>query len=247
MSLGALFRLFSGLPRGGPGSDAATRDALRRLPPLPERPRVLDLGCGPGRQTRVLARELQTTIEAVDIHRPFLDQLEREAEAEGLAQWITTREGDMSALEVEPASVDLIWSEGAIYIVGFSAGLRTWRPWLKPGGLVVVSEASWLSPDRPPEVAAFWEAAYPAMGTVAENRARAEAAGYEVLDASPLPSEAWWAELYTPLRARMAELEAAGPDADMAATIAETETEIALFEKYSDVYGYAFYALRRTT
>ncbi len=29
-------------------------------------------------------------------------------------------------------AVDLIWSEGAIYIMGFSAGLRAWRRLLRP-------------------------------------------------------------------------------------------------------------------
>lgn len=45
------FLVHRGLPREGPGNDAATLQALRRLPPLPASPRVLDLGCGPGAQT----------------------------------------------------------------------------------------------------------------------------------------------------------------------------------------------------
>jgi len=71
----AFFRLFDELPRHGPGSDDSTREALRRLPPLPAAPRVLDLGCGAGRQTLVLARELGAPITAVDLHAPFLAKL----------------------------------------------------------------------------------------------------------------------------------------------------------------------------
>ncbi|HEX8823356.1 MAG TPA: class I SAM-dependent methyltransferase, partial [Archangium sp.] len=57
----AFFLLHTDLPREGPGSDDCTREALRRLRPwLPASPRVLDLGCGPGKQTLVLARELGT-------------------------------------------------------------------------------------------------------------------------------------------------------------------------------------------
>ena len=37
------------------------------------------------------------------------------------------------------SSFDVIWSEGAIYIMGFERGLRAWRPLVRTGGYVVVS------------------------------------------------------------------------------------------------------------
>ena len=110
----AFFRLFEGLPRQGPGSDACTREALRRLPALPARPRVVDLGCGSGRQTLVLAESLQVKVIAVDLHQPFLDQLAASAHARGLARLVETRCADMGALELPSGSVDLLWSEGAV-------------------------------------------------------------------------------------------------------------------------------------
>lgn len=53
----AFFALHHGLPRQGPGSDTTTRHLLSLAGPLPERPRVLDLGCGPGRSALLLAAE----------------------------------------------------------------------------------------------------------------------------------------------------------------------------------------------
>ena len=50
------FELFSGLPRQGPGSAASTRRALGLVPGVGPRTRVLDIGCGTGDQTMVLAR-----------------------------------------------------------------------------------------------------------------------------------------------------------------------------------------------
>ncbi|MDG4865538.1 transferase, partial [Streptomyces sp. T-3] len=50
----AFFTLHHGLPRQGPGSDATTRHLLSLAGPLPARPRVLDLGCGPGRAALLL-------------------------------------------------------------------------------------------------------------------------------------------------------------------------------------------------
>src|SRR5688572_18401972 len=94
----SFFLLHSGLPREGPGSDDSTRQALRRLGALPAEPRVLDLGCGPGRQTLVLARELGAVITAVDAHAPFLKELEAAAASQGLGHLIRTRCADFGAL-----------------------------------------------------------------------------------------------------------------------------------------------------
>ena len=52
----AIALLHQGLPREGPGDDGCTREALRRLPELRPEAVVLDLGCGPGGQTLVLAK-----------------------------------------------------------------------------------------------------------------------------------------------------------------------------------------------
>ncbi|WP_233595722.1 MULTISPECIES: HipA domain-containing protein [Corallococcus] len=239
----AFFTLYSELPRLGPGSDACTREALRRLPPLSFSPRVLDLGSGTGRQTLVLAETLGTRVTAVDLHRPYLEQLEREARERGLVDAIVTRQEDMGALTLPPASVDLLWSEGAIYLMGFGPGLRRWRPLLASGGLVAVTECSWLTDARPPEAARFWSDAYPSMASIADNRSTAEAEGFTVLDTFTLPASAWWDEYYTPLLQRIERLR---PSADPALreVIAATEQEVGLFRRHGDSYGYVFYLMR---
>jgi SAM-dependent methyltransferase len=235
--------LLSDLPRGGPGSDACTLEALRRLPPLPPHPIVLDLGCGPGRQSLVLARTLNAPIIAVDLHRPFLDQLEQGAKADGLSHLVEVRCEDMGALDIRHGSVDLIWSEGAAYALGFEKALDYWRTLLVPQGLMAVTECSWLADDPPEEALTFWRENYPAMGTVSENRLRAEALGLEVLGSFPLPPSAWWTDYYSPLLLRMDRLRATA-DADLLAAIHETEREIDQFRRHGDVYGYVFYLFR---
>jgi SAM-dependent methyltransferase len=238
----ALFRLFERLPRQGPGSDACTREALRRLPELPAAPRVLDLGCGAGRQTLVLAETLRTKVVALDIHWPFLDQLQAAARERGLEDLIEIRCADMRAPGVPAGSVDLLWSEGAIYLMGFADGLRLWRPLLASKGYLVASECSWLTDARPAELEVFWRAAYPAMGTIEANVAAARREGFEVLDHFVLPPEAWWGDFYEPLEARMGVL--APTDPELAAVIAETRREIDLYRRFSDAYGYVFYLMR---
>lgn len=240
----AFFRLFNGLPRQGPGSDACTRKALRRLPELPAAPRVLDLGCGSGRSALVLAEVLRTKVIAVDNHQPFLDQLRTAAQERGLADLIEIRSADMATPGVPAGGIDLLWSEGAIYLLGFEEGLRLWRPLLAPGGCLAASECSWLLAEPPAEAAAFFRAGYPGMAGIPENLGRARRVGFDVIDHFTLPPEAWWRDYYTPLEERMAHL-APNADPQLAAVIEEARREIELYRRYGDSYGYVFYLLRR--
>ncbi len=241
----AFFRVYTSLPQAGPGSDASTLEALRRLQPrLPASPRVMDLGCGPGRQTLALARALGAPITAVDLHEPFLRRLEAEAAARGLGHLVHTRCADFGALEEPPGQVDLLWSEGAIYHLGWGEGLRRWRPLMRPGGVLAITEATWLSDSPPAEIVDFWHQAYPGMATVASNTALARQAGYEMLDTLPLSASDWWGGYFGPLRERVAALrEEAGDDGALAAVLDDAEREIALYDRHGSTYGYVFYLL----
>jgi serine/threonine-protein kinase HipA len=192
----------------------------------------------------VLAETLRAKVIAVDLHQPFLDQLDTAARDRGLSHLIETRQGDMSALAVEPGTIDLIWSEGAIYILGFGDGLRLWRPLLALHGLAAVSECSWLTEDHPAAAEEFWREAYPTMGSIEENSATARAAGFAVLDTFTLPPSAWWDDYYTPLLARAEQLRPTADD-ELKAVIEETKREIDLYRKYGESFGYVFYLLKK--
>lgn len=243
----AFFTLHQDLPREGPGSDAGTRRALGLLPALPAEPRVADLGCGPGKQTLVLAGELKALVLAVDFHQPYLDQLKRSAAGAGLSHLIQTRCADMGSLSDPPDSFDLIWSEGAIYILGFARGLELWRPLLASGGCLVASELTWLESDPPAEVRDYFTVEYPAMTDVGGNLALAEEAGYEVLAHFPLENQAWWDNYYQPLARRAEALaEQAKDDPDLAAVLAENQTETDIWRRFGGSFGYVFYLLRKS-
>ncbi len=240
----AFHLLHQGLPRQAPGSDASTRRAIELLPALPRNPRVLDLACGPGAHTLVLAKTLHTRVTAIDIHEPFLDQLNKSAAERGLASLIETRNISMDALDslLSPNSVDLIWCEGGIYLLGVSAALRDWRRFLRQDGVVSFTECTWLTDDPPAEATEFWETAYPAMTTVAGNVASARKEGYEIVASFALPPEDWWAEYYSPLRNRIGNVRGrATTDLELQSVLDNTEREIDLYERHSQGYGYVFY------
>jgi len=155
--------IFHGLPRQGPGDVASTIKALGLVPAVGRETRVLDLGCGTGFQTRVLAEYSPARFVAMDNHAPFVEEANRYARERGIADRVETRVGDMRQPGFAPGSFELIWCEGAIYVVGFDAGLRSWHPLLAPGGHMAVTEVCWSKPDPPAECAEFWAREYPAI------------------------------------------------------------------------------------
>lgn len=234
------------MPRQAPGSDASTLKALSLLGPWNEPPQILDLGCGPGAHSLALARATGGRVTAVDIHQPYLQQLRESAEAEGLSHAIHTVEADMSELQFPSGSFDLIWSEGAIYLMGFDHALREWARLLKPGGAMAFTEISWLTADPPEELKAFWDSAYPAMRSIQENLDAAEGAGFQEIAHFVLPNSDWWDGYYNYLERRLALFRQEyheHPDAEDLAL--GTEREISLFRRFSEHYGYVFYLLSR--
>ena len=240
------FEIHRDLPREAPGSDACTARALSMIPTLPDDPCILDIGCGPGAQTLVLAKKTGGRVIAIDTHQPFLDDLTRRAQRAHLSSRIHPQHGDMTALDFDEAAFDVIWSEGAIYIMGFREGLTAWRRFLKPGGTLAVTEAAWLVEDPPDEARRFWQAAYPAMKHAGNNVTILQEAGYTPLGHFPLPESACWDNYYTPLERRLAALRQRYHDnAEALAILNEEQVEIDLYRTYSYSYGYVFYVAQK--
>lgn len=236
----AFFELHRDLSREGPGSDASTRDAIARLPPLGDTPRVLDVGCGPGAQALVLARTWETKVVALDPVPSFLEQVRRRAEMEGLADRIETREG--SLLDVQEAEAfDLVWSEGALYFVGIERALGHIWDLLAPGGVVAFSDLVRTVDDVPPAVRAAFE---PELGTIVdvdEGRDRVRQAGFIPVDAFVLPRSDWTEGYYGPLMQRVERLEQGGPSSALAAHLVDARAEAELYAEHGHTYSYAFY------
>ena len=245
--MGIFRELTEGLPRQSPGSPEATLRALGLARGLPERPRILDVGCGPGAQTIELARATGGSIVAVDIRQLFLDELTERAGAAGVLAQVTTMNVSMLEMDFAAESFDLIWSEGAIYFAGFGAGLAAWRRFLKPGGWIAVSELTWLEPDPPAEAVEFWTRNYPAMGTVESNCQAIADAGYVDATGFVMPEKDWW-NYYDPAEQRLAELRqkyAHDDDAEVLSALDEAQREYDLYRAYHDAYGYVFYVMRK--
>ncbi len=239
------FELFSGLPQQGPGDAASTIRALSLVPDVGPETRILDIGCGTGRQTRVLAQNTRARIIAIDIHPPFVDELNRETRRIGLTERVTARVADMQGLDFPNASFDLIWCEGAIYIAGVEAALRDWRRLLANDGHVAFTEVCWTKPDPPPECVSFWEQEYPAIRDEAALLTAIAACGYETVGHFMLSRAAWWDDYYRPLEQNVTAFPARHRGRVEAEELADQcRREIDVWKAYSDYYSYGFFVAR---
>jgi SAM-dependent methyltransferase len=240
------FEMFTGLPRQGPGDASSTGRALSLIPNIGSSTRVLVPGCGTGAEVVTLAAHAPVRIVALDNHPPYIDELNRQARARGIADRVAGRVGDMQRLAFPPGSFELIWCEGSIYIVGFETGLRDWHALLTPGGHIAVTEVCWTTPDPPAECAAFWAQEYPAIDHVPKRLAVIDACGYEPVAHFTLPASAWWDEYYGPLERKIAEFQARHSDeTDAWELAASVQREIDMWKAHSDCYGYEFFVMRK--
>lgn len=236
--------LFAEMDKLGPGGDRDTLYVVRSLP----RHRfdvVVDAGCGAGQQTLVLAKELNTPIQAVDSYQPFLNRLKRRAEEKGVNHLVRRHCMDMKDIPKVFPDIDLLWSEGAAYNIGFANALNIWAKAIKPDGFLVVSELCWIrNEDIPNAVWDFFQTSYPDMQTVTRNIEIAEDAGYKIFNTYTLPKEAWVQNYYEILEPRARSLinHSNWAVRDFAA---ETIREIETFRISEDSYGYVFYILQR--
>ena len=115
---------FASIERQGPGSPEITLKALGFIDNLTEKSRIADLGCGTGGQTMTLAQNAPGQITGLDLFPYFIDLFNRNARQLNLQDRVKGVVGSMDDLPFQKEELDLIWSEGAIYNIGFERGLN---------------------------------------------------------------------------------------------------------------------------
>ena len=233
--------------RQGPGGDAETERALSlamidRAAPL----KIADIGCGTGASALLLARLLNARITAVDFLQDFLDVLKERAESLGVADRISTLASSMDDLPFADEELDVIWSEGAIYNIGFEMGVADWRRYLKAGGLLVVSEITWITDSRPPELQSYWDSEYPEINVASAKIRVLEKHGYSPIGYFVLPEHCWLENYYRPMQNSFKHFLNRNGNSEKAREIVEAENrEIKLYEKHKKHYSYGVYIARK--
>ena len=233
--------------RQGPGGDVETRKAIGLAMLDPSAPlKIADIGCGTGASTIQLACLLNAKITAIDFLPEFIEVLKGNAENEGLSKKINPLLCSMENLQFDDEEYDVIWSEGAIYNIGFEKGINDWRRFLKPGGVLVVSEITWTTSDRPSEIQKYWEAEYPEIDTASSKINILEKNGYSPVAYFVLPECCWLENYYRPVQNSLDEFIVRNANNENAQAIVEAEKkEIFLYEKFKKHYSYGVYIARK--
>lgn len=241
------FEIHKDIPREGPGSFESTAKVFSLLSKLPESPIILDVGCGPGKQTFDLAKLTNGKIFALDNHKPYLDQIDKKVKEQNFSNRIITQLGDMNDLPFDKNIFDIIWAEGAVYIMGIGRAIEIWKKYLKSNGYVVFSELCWLKNDRPEEIENYWNSFYGQMQSVDSIIKFLIESDYKFTGSYVLPDKDWWDDYYTPLSERIKMLKEKYAEDKEALEVLEIEsTEMEMHKKYSKYYGYSFFIIQKS-
>ena len=233
--------------RQGPGSDEDTLKALSFIDiNHAESLKIADIGCGSGAQTLTLAQNINGSIDAVDLFPAFLVKLNEQAKTLNVNNKISTLEKSMDDLPFRNEEFDIIWSEGAIYNIGFESGLKYWKQFLKTGGHIAVSEITWKTKKRPKEIEEHWNNEYPEIDTVSAKIKILEENGFSPVGFFFLPEKSWIDNYYDPIEKRFgAFLQKHGNSAAAKGIVEGEKLEIALYKKYKDYLSYGFYIAKK--
>lgn len=202
-----------------------TRKAFQMLPGL-DNPKILDIGCGTGIPTMELARLSNGQITGLDISQPLLDELKRKIEAAGLSDRVKAVKCSLFELYFPDESVDIIWAEGSIFVIGFERGLNEWRRLLKPRGFLVVHDE---------------------IANMTKKLKQIPRCGYELLGYFTVTEDTWWREYYGPLEKRILELLIKyGDDPEAIAVLDKEQREVDMFKRNPKLYGSVFFVMQKS-
>jgi len=241
-----IYELCEALPRSGPGDNEYTKRAFNSIPHPPKNPFILDIGCGQGMQTIELAKIANGKIIALDNHQGFLDMLMEQAKKQGFEEKIIPQNISMLDMNFEEETFEIIWSEGALYFMGFQNGLKRCHQLLKNNGYLAVTELVYTVPNPPNAVVEYFNSEYPDIKNVAEKIEIIKKEGFNLISNFTLPESAWLNSYYLPIEKEIPRLNKKYQGNEVALSIFEGfRNEVNFYKKYSKFYGYEFFIMQK--
>ena len=238
-----IYEYFSNFERQGPGSPEMTIKALSFIDNHTQESKILDIGCGTGGQTMTIAQNTKANITGIEIFPDFIDIFNNNAKNRGLQNRMNGIVGSMDSLPFHDEEFDIIWSEGAIYNIGFERGLNEWRKYLKKGGYIAVTDTAWFTEKRPTEIEDYWKVHYPGITTISNNVSTMQKAGYIPVAVFTLPENCWIENYFvpqTPVQEKFLKKYSGNKSVEeFIKNHCRYEEE--MYHKHKEYYGYVFY------
>lgn len=227
--------VYETLESWGPNSESDTVRAFQTLNINPRK--ILEIGCGKGNSTMLLARLCDAHIVATDNEQSALDEVEDKIKQNNMGERVSTQCISMTELSFGEEKFDVIWAEASAYVMGIENALEKWKSLISEDGALVFSDLVWLTETPSKEAIKHWKSDYPDMQTVDTRKLQIEKAGYKLQRTFTLSEQAW-KNYYEPLEQRLNEV---GPSLAGSQAVVDIQNEVALFKSHLGEFGYQFF------
>lgn len=154
----------------------------------------------------------------------------------------------MENLSFDKEEFDIIWSEGAVYIMGFEAGIKNWKYFLKTGGYIALSEITWTTNSRPSEIDQYWNNEYPEIDTASKKIKILEENDFSPIGYFILSEDSWIENYYKPMEERFDDFLSKHNNSEIAKNMIDNQKEeIRKYKEYKDYLSYGFYIAKKVS
>ena len=143
--------------------------------PIIENPRILDVGCGSGVPTIMIAEKFNGKITAVDTDAKSIDILREKVKGLNFSNRVTLSNSSFLDIKIENNQYDLILAEGLLNVVGFQKGFLKIIKLLKSKGFIIIHDE---------------------FQNQSEKIKFIENNGCKILDSFVLDEQIWWNDYY---------------------------------------------------
>jgi ubiquinone/menaquinone biosynthesis C-methylase UbiE len=200
-----------------------TKRAYMMLPTF-ERPRILDIGCGTGLPTMVLAELGLGEIVGIDTEDAALSQLQQRIEHANLSHRVVAINASLYETGIPDQSFDILWTEGVLHLLDPCRSFRECHRLLKPKRFLMIHETiAWFQ----------------------KRRETLPGFGFEYVDRYLLPRHCWWTDYGAPLEERIRAMREAHGGAAESGEFTRYEQEVASLKEAPGRFDSGFFLIKK--